>query len=97
MATSIETVLSFWQLRRKYPDAPRSFRAAGGTVGAGMIVLAPTLLFVWAMIYSDVATRKWGLLNLASGPVAYMWVWYRRRVGAIAATGKRQGPSLRSG
>ncbi|HXM68933.1 MAG TPA: APC family permease [Candidatus Acidoferrum sp.] len=80
MATSIETVLSFWQLRRKYPDAPRTFRVAGGALGALLIVLAPILLFVWAMIYSDVPTRKWGLLNLASGPVAYLWVWRRRRV-----------------
>jgi amino acid transporter len=80
MATSVQTVLSFWQLRRKYPDAPRSFRVAGGAVGALLIVMAPTLLFAWAMIYSDVATRKWGLLNLASGPVAYLWVRYRRGV-----------------
>jgi amino acid transporter len=84
MATSIETVLSFWQLRRKYPDALRTFRIAGGAFGALVIVLAPTLLFAWAMIYSDVPTRKWGLLNLASGPVAYLWVWRRRRVAAGA-------------
>jgi amino acid transporter len=79
MATSIQTVLSFWQLRRKYPDAHRSFRVAGGTLGALGIVLAPTLLFGWAMLYSDAATRKWGLLNLASGPAAYLWILYRRR------------------
>jgi amino acid transporter len=78
MATSVQTVLSFWQLRRKYPEAPRSFRVSGGTVGALVIVIAPTLLFAWAMIYSDVGTRKWGLLNLASGPVAYLWIRYRR-------------------
>jgi APA family basic amino acid/polyamine antiporter len=78
MATSIQTMLSFWQFRRKYPDAPRSFRAPGGWIGAAVIVLAPTLLFAWAMFYSDVATRKWGLLNLASGPVAYLWLRYRR-------------------
>jgi amino acid transporter len=80
MATSIETVVSFWQLRRKYPDAPRAFRVGGGMLGAMVVVLAPTLLFGWAMIYSDAATRKWGILNLASGPVAYLWVWGRRRV-----------------
>jgi amino acid transporter len=79
MATSIETVLSFWQLRRKYPDASRSFRVAGGAAGALVIVLAPTLLFGWAMTYSDVATRKWGLLNLASGPIAYLWIRFRHR------------------
>jgi amino acid transporter len=79
MATSVQTMLSFWQFRRKYPGAPRSFRAPGGTLGALIIVIAPTLLFAWAMIYSDVGTRKWGLLNLASGPVAYLWIRYRQR------------------
>jgi hypothetical protein len=44
-----------------------------------MMVIAPTLLFAWAMFYSDVETRKWGLLNLASGPLAYLWIRYRRR------------------
>jgi amino acid transporter len=78
MATSIETVISFWQLRRKYPDAPRSFRVSGGVLGAALIVLAPTLLFAWAMIYSDAPTRKWGFVNLASGPIAYLWIRNRR-------------------
>jgi amino acid transporter len=78
MATSVQTLLSFWQLRRKYPDAPRSFRVPGGMLGALVVVIAPTLLFVWAMVYSDVGTRKWGLLNLASGPAAYLWIRYRR-------------------
>jgi amino acid transporter len=86
MATSIQTVLSFWQLRRKYPEAPRSFRVSGGVLGALLVVLAPTLLFVWAMVYSDAATRKWGLLNLASGPLAYLWILYRRRSLAQPAT-----------
>jgi len=79
MATSIQTVVSFWQLRRKYPDAARSFRVAGGAAAAMVIVLAPTLLFVFAMKYSDVPTRKWGLVNLASGPIAYLWILFRRR------------------
>jgi amino acid transporter len=87
MATSIQTVLSFWQLRRKYPDARRSFRVAGGTVGALAIVIAPTLLFACAAIYSDVGTRKWGLVNLASGPIAYLWIRYRRNHSVGAASG----------
>jgi amino acid transporter len=78
MATSVQTMLSFWEFRRKYPDTPRGFRAPGGRFAALMMVITPILLFAWAMIYSDVGTRKWGLLNLASGPVAYLWVWYRR-------------------
>jgi amino acid transporter len=79
MATSVQTMLSFWQFRRKYPNAPRSFRAPGGRLGALIMVIAPTLLFTWAMIYSDAGTRKWGLLNLASGPVAYLWIHHRSR------------------
>jgi len=89
MATSFLTLLSFWQLRRKYPDMPRSFRAPGGTLGALGIVVLPTLLFAWAMINSDPASRLWGILNLVSGPVAFMSVWMRRR-------GKPQGDAVSS-
>src|SRR5260370_10680648 len=53
MATSIQTVLSFWQLRRKYPDAPRSFRVAGGAAGARLIVLAPTAPFCCGRLFSS--------------------------------------------
>lgn len=86
MATSLQTMLSFWQFRRKYPDVPRGFRAPGGNFAAIMMVITPTLLFAWAMIYSDVSTRKWGLLNLASGPIAYLWIRYRRRLGMKTQT-----------
>jgi amino acid transporter len=95
MATSIQTVLSFWQLRRKYPDAPRGFRVSGGLPGALLVVLAPTLLFAWAMIYSDAPTRKWGLLNLASGPLAYLWIRYKRRARAETAAVTPDYQSLR--
>jgi len=82
MATSSLTLASFWQLRRKYPDAPRSFRAPGGTIGALGVVVLPILLFAWAMLNSDPTARLWGLLNLASGPVVYGWIWGRRRAGS---------------
>jgi amino acid transporter len=78
MATSSLTLFSFWQLRRKCPDARRSFRAPGGAIGALMIVVLPILLFAWAMINSDPTARLWGVLNLISGPVAYLWIWLRR-------------------
>jgi amino acid transporter len=84
MATSVQTVLSFWRLRRQYPDAPRSFRAPRGRLASFLIVVLPTFLFVWAMYYSDVPTRKWGALNLASGPAAYCLIrlWQRRHRAA---------------
>lgn len=80
MATSMLTMISFWELRRKYPDSPRSFRVPGGTWGAAGIVLAPALLFAWAMLYSDPSTRLWGVLSLVTGPVAYGWMRRQRRV-----------------
>jgi len=84
MALSTLTMISFWQMRRKYPDAPRSFRVAGGKLGAIAVVLAPTLLFAWAMINSDPTARVWGMLNLVSGPLAFWFVWKRRRAAAVS-------------
>jgi amino acid transporter len=92
MATSTETMLSFWQLRRKYPNAPRSFRVPGGAAGALVIVSAPILLFVWAIIYSDAGARRWGLLTLATGPVAYLWIRYRRGRGVRGESGAVVAP-----
>jgi amino acid transporter len=74
IATSTLTLISFWQMRRKYPDLHRSFRVGGGVVGALAIVILPVLLFAWAMFNSDSTTRLWGTLSLVSGPVAYAWV-----------------------
>jgi amino acid transporter len=81
IATSALTLISFWQMRRKYPDLPRSFRVGGGTLGALTIVILPVLLFAWALFNSDATTRLWGTLSLVSGPAAYAWV---RRRGAAA-------------
>jgi amino acid transporter len=81
IATSTLTLISFWQMRRKYPELPRSFRVAGGSLGALAIVILPVLLFTWALFYSDSSTRLWGVLSLISGPVAYAWV---RRRGTAA-------------
>jgi hypothetical protein len=63
------------QLSQCAPKLPRP----GGKFTALLMVIAPTLLFAWAMIYSDASSRKWGMLNLASGPVAYLWIRYRQR------------------
>jgi len=81
MATSTLTLVSFWQMRRKFPDTARSFRVAGGKLGAIGIVGVPTLLFAWAMINSDPTARVWGVINLLSGPVAFAWIWIRRKGG----------------
>ncbi|HLW89217.1 MAG TPA: APC family permease [Terriglobales bacterium] len=79
IATSTLTLISFWQMRRKFPELPRSFRVGGGTVGALTVVVLPLLLFAWALFNSDATTRLWGTISLISGPVAYGWI--RRRNG----------------
>lgn len=79
IATSVLTLISFWEMRRKYRELPRSFRVAGGKIGALAIVIVPTLLFAWAMINSDPTARVWGMVNLVSGPVAFGFVWMRRK------------------
>jgi amino acid transporter len=85
IATSTLTLISFWQMRRKYPELPRSFRVAGGSLGALTIVILPMLLFAWALFYSDSSARLWGVLSLVSGPVVYAWV--RRRGMVVKSSG----------
>jgi len=92
IATSLLTLISFWQMRRKYPDLQRSFRVAGGNLGALGIVIVPMLLFAWAMINSDPTARVWGMANLISGPVAFLFLWVRRKARADAITGATSGP-----
>jgi hypothetical protein len=84
MATSFLTLLSFWQMRRKFPNLHDSFRVRGGTFGILSVIVPPTLLFAWAMLSSDPVARPWGLLMLAAGPVAYFFIWLRRRTKVSA-------------
>jgi amino acid transporter len=85
IATSTLTLISFWQMRRKSPELPRSFRVGGGTVGALTVVILPLLLFAWALFNSDATTRLWGTISLISGPVAYGWIGRRRAVAKGSA------------
>jgi len=70
-ATSVLTLLSLWQLRRVAPEMKRSFVVPGGQAGLAAVVVIPTVLFAWALINSDPASRLWGIACLALGPVAY--------------------------
>jgi APA family basic amino acid/polyamine antiporter len=71
VATSGLTLLSLWRLRQTAPGLPRRFRVPGGRAGVAAVVCIPILLFAWALINSDPEARRWGLLALVSGPVAY--------------------------
>ena len=57
IATSVLTVLSAWQLRRKQPDLERAFRIPWGSKGLAYAVIAPLIMSGVALIASD----KFGL------------------------------------
>jgi amino acid transporter len=72
IATSVLTVVSAWQLRRRFPDMPRPFRIPWGRKGLAYAVIAPLLMSGVAMIASDKFGLKWGPVVLLLGPVAYL-------------------------
>ncbi len=80
IATSIMTVLSAWQLRRKLPELQRSFRIPWGKKGLIYAVIAPLLMSGIAMVASDKFALKWGPVSLLLGPAAY--IVFRRKTKA---------------
>src|SRR5260370_14862481 len=79
IATSILTVLSAWQLRRKRPDLHRAFRIPWGGKGLAYAVVAPLVISTVAIIvpaFSDAPADRfalrWGPVALLLGPVAYL-------------------------
>ncbi len=78
IATSLLTLLAAWQLRRKMPDARRSFRIPGGAAGVAYIVIFPAILCGIKIYYSEPYVFRWAPWLLAAGPVAYAilrWVF----------------------
>jgi amino acid transporter len=79
IATSVLTVLSAWQLRRKRPELAGSFRIPWGNLGLAYAVIAPLLLSIFALVvpaFSDAPADRfalrWGPPALLIGPVAYL-------------------------
>jgi amino acid transporter len=71
IATSLLTVLSAWQLRRKQPDLARVIRIPWGRKGLAYAVLAPVLMSGVALIASDKFALRWGPVALLLGPLVY--------------------------
>ena len=78
IATSVLTVLSAWQLRRKQPDLERAFRIPWGSKGLAYAVIAPLIMSGVALIASDKFGLKYGPLVLLLGPLVYFF--FRRRL-----------------
>jgi len=85
-ATSVLTLLSLWRLRRVAPETKRSFVVPGGKAGLAVVVIIPSVLFAWALINSDPASRLWGIACLGLGPVAYYFAKRRQPTANPAAS-----------
>ena len=72
IATSMLTLLAAWQLRRKLPDAPRTFRIPGGKLGLLAAIIFPAFLCGMKIYYSEPYVFRYSPLLLASGPAAYL-------------------------
>ena len=80
IATTLLTLLAAWQMRRKDPDAPRSFRIPGGTWGIAYVVIFPLILCGLKVAQSEDYVWKYAPLLLLSGPVAYAVLRYGFRL-----------------
>lgn len=70
-------------LRRRMPDAPRSFRCWGYPVVPGLFVLAAIGMTAMTIIQQPYrSTLPWIGVLLAGVPVYYVWEWFRRRKGS---------------
>jgi len=76
IATSLLTLLAVWGLRRKMPDAPRTFRVPGGGIGLLCSILFPAILCGVKIYYSEPLVWHWAPFLLATGPAAYAVLRY---------------------
>jgi amino acid transporter len=85
-ATTVMTVLSAWQLRRKHPDLPRAFRIPGGNLGLLYVIVMPVAMTCVVLWHCEPIAMRWGPVALALGPVVYVVVkWFARRHAARLA------------
>jgi amino acid transporter len=84
-ATTVLTVLSVWGIRRKFPNLARPFRIPGGSIGLWSVIVLPIVMTFVTLRYSDSFAKKYGVVGLALGLVAYALVWpFRKRAGTIS-------------
>ncbi|MGA7855819.1 MAG: APC family permease [Candidatus Acidiferrales bacterium] len=76
IATTLLTLFAAWQMRRKAPNAPRSFRIPGGAMGLAYVLIFPVILCVLKVAQSEDYVWRYAPWLLASGPVAYVILRY---------------------
>src|SRR5271168_2756142 len=89
IATTLLTLLAAWQMRRKLPDAPRSFRIPGGALGIAYILIFPLVLCVLKVAQSEDYVWRYAPLLLASGPVAYVVLRYAFKLKPVVGISGR--------
>jgi len=72
IATSLLTLFSAAQMRRKWPEAERGFLIPGGRLGLLYVTLFPAILCGVALYYSDPVAIRYGPWLLAAGPAVYL-------------------------
>ena len=72
IATTILTLFAAWRMRAKAPDAPRSFRIPGGSLGIAYVLIFPVILCALKIAQSEDYVWQYAPWLLASGPVAYL-------------------------
>lgn len=68
---TVLTVLSAWRIRKKFPEMKRPFVIPGGRAGLSYVVIAPILMGILALVYSDPFALKWGPIPVLLGVAAY--------------------------
>lgn len=68
---TVLTVLSVWQLRKKFPEMKRPFVIPWGSAGLVYVVLAPIAMGILALLSSDPFALKWGPLPVLFGVLMY--------------------------
>jgi amino acid transporter len=68
---TVLTVLAAWKLRKTQPDTPRPFRIPWGNAGLAYVVIAPILMTIVALVFSDKFALKWGPVPVLLGVMAY--------------------------
>jgi amino acid transporter len=85
IGVTILTVLSSWRLRKTRPDLVRPFRIPWGRGGLLYVVIAPFVMSVAALVFSDPFARRWGPLPVLLGPVMY-FVFRKLQAGKNSAS-----------
>jgi amino acid transporter len=76
IATTLLTLFAAWQMRRKAPNAERSFKIPGGAAGLAYAIVFPVILCVLKVAQSETYVWHYAPLLLLSGPVAYAILRY---------------------